>query len=90
MKAKSAEENAAKLEKQKIAEAEKQRAAAGKAAVSVAGAGKDSVLQPMMAPPLPISAAKKQQLDGLLLQYEADRVSPSEYQTQRAAILAQP
>jgi hypothetical protein len=82
----TAEANAAKLEKQKIAGAEKQRAAAEKAAA----AGKGSEPTPIDAPPLPISAAKQQQLDGLLLQYKADRISPSEYQTQRAAILAQP
>jgi hypothetical protein len=69
---------------------EQQRAAAEKAAASSASVAKNPELMPIEAPPLPISAAKKQQLDGLLMQYEADRISSAEYQTQRAAILAQP
>lgn len=45
---------------------------------------------PIVAPPLPISAAKQQQLDALLVKYQADQISPEEYHTQRAAILAEP
>ncbi len=44
---------------------------------------------PIMAPPLPISAAKQMQLDALLDKYKADLITPEEYQKQRAAILAQ-
>jgi hypothetical protein len=46
--------------------------------------------KPIVAPPLPISAAKQAQLDTLLDLYKADRISPTEYQKQRAAILAAP
>jgi len=44
----------------------------------------------MTSPPLPISADKQQQLQALLEKYKADQLTPAEYQTQRAAILAQP
>jgi hypothetical protein len=44
----------------------------------------------MVAPALPISADKEQQLDTLLAQYKANLISPEEYQKQRAAILAAP
>ena len=43
-----------------------------------------------MAPPLPISAEKQQKLQALLAKYRMDQVTPEEYQTQRAAILAEP
>jgi hypothetical protein len=46
--------------------------------------------KPIVAPPLPFSAAKQAQLDTLLDLSKADRVSPTEYQKQRAAILAAP
>ena len=39
---------------------------------------------------LPISATKQEQLQALLVKYKADQITPDEYQTQRAAILAQP
>jgi hypothetical protein len=52
--------------------------------------GKELGFAPILAPPLPISAAKEQQLDALLAQYQADQISPEQYHTQRAAILAQP
>jgi len=47
-------------------------------------------LKPIVAPPLPISAAKQAQLDTLLDLYKADRISPTEYQKQRATILGAP
>jgi len=47
-------------------------------------------LPPIPAPALPISAAKQEQLQALLARYKADQITPEEYQTQRAAILAQP
>ncbi len=47
-------------------------------------------LKPIVAPALPISAAKQAQLDTLLDLYKADRISPTEYQKNRAAILAAP
>ena len=42
----------------------------------------------MTAPPLPISAAQQQELDALLAQYRANQISPAQYQSQRAKILA--
>ena len=51
---------------------------------------KNPVLKPITGPPLPISAAKQSQLDILLDLYKADRITPAEYQKQRAAILAAP
>jgi hypothetical protein len=52
--------------------------------------GKEAGFAPIVAPPLPISAAKQQELDALLVQYKADQISPEEYHKQRAAILAEP
>jgi hypothetical protein len=52
--------------------------------------GNEPGFAPIVAPPLPISAAKQQQLAALLAQYEADQISPEEYHKQRAAILAGP
>jgi len=45
---------------------------------------------PLAAPPLGISAAKEQRLQELLQQYQADLISPEQYQTSRAKILAEP
>ncbi len=47
-------------------------------------------LKPIVSPPLPISAAKQAKLDVLLDMYKADRITPADYQKQRAAILAAP
>ena len=44
----------------------------------------------IIAPALPISATKEQRLQALLMQYRADQITPQQYQTQRAAILAEP
>jgi len=52
--------------------------------------GKEAGFTPIVAPPLPISATKEQQLDALLAHYKADQISPEEYHKQRAAILAEP
>jgi hypothetical protein len=43
-----------------------------------------------LAPPLPISADKQQKLQALLAKYRMDKVTPDEYQKERAAILAEP
>jgi hypothetical protein len=42
----------------------------------------------MTAPPLPISASQQQQLQALLQQYEANQITPVQYQAQRQKILA--
>jgi hypothetical protein len=52
--------------------------------------GKVLVLQPILAPPLPISAAKEAQLQGLLQRYKTDQITPEQYHTERAKILAEP
>jgi hypothetical protein len=46
-------------------------------------------LPPLSAPPLPISAAKDQQLQALLQRYKADQITPEQYQAERAKILAE-
>jgi hypothetical protein len=92
-KAKAAQEKADKIQKQKMAEADKQRADAEKAAESAASAnniGTELGLKPIDAPALPISAAKEEQLQALLAKYRADQISPAEYQSNRAEILAEP
>jgi hypothetical protein len=53
-------------------------------------AGKELNLKPIEAPSLPISADKEARLQALLAKYKADQVSPEEYHTQRAEILAEP
>jgi len=51
---------------------------------------KGSALQPIVAPPLPISADKQAQLQALLAKYMANAITPGQYQTERAKILADP
>jgi colicin import membrane protein len=53
-------------------------------------AGKDIGMKPIVAPALPITASKEEQLQALLVKYKADQISPEEYHKQRAAILAEP
>jgi hypothetical protein len=45
---------------------------------------------PIVAPGLPISMTKEQRLQALLARYKADQITPEQYHTQRAAILAEP
>jgi hypothetical protein len=52
--------------------------------------GKTLGLKPIEAPPLPVSAEKQAQLQALLVKYKADEVTPDQYQTERAKILAEP
>jgi hypothetical protein len=54
------------------------------------GAGKEPGFQPIVAPPLPISAGKQAQLEALNARYLADQITPEEYFKQRAQILAAP
>ena len=49
---------------------------------------KEPIFQPIEGPALPISTDKKQRLDELLRQYQADQITPSQYHEQRAKILA--
>ena len=52
--------------------------------------GTELGLKPIVAPPLPISAAKEAQLQGLLERYKTDQITPEQYHTARAKILAGP
>ena len=52
--------------------------------------GKELGLKPIVAPPLPITAAQEAQLQSLLAKYKANEITPAEYQRQRAEILAHP
>jgi len=45
---------------------------------------------PLEGPELPISGAKVQRLHALLQQYKADQITPEQYQSARAKILAEP
>ncbi len=45
-------------------------------------------LQPLQAPPAPVSAQQQEALQSLLQRYEADQITPDEYQAERAKILA--
>jgi hypothetical protein len=51
---------------------------------------KEPGLQPIVAPPLPISPDKQAQLQALLAKYKADLVTAEQYQTERAKILGDP
>ncbi len=50
--------------------------------------GKQLGLQPIVAPPLPISAEQQAQLQALLARYDANAITPEQYQIERAKILA--
>ena len=51
---------------------------------------KEPEMKPIVAPPLPISADKQTQLNALLEKYMANVITPGQYQTERAEILANP
>ncbi len=51
---------------------------------------KPAAFKPIELPPLPISTEKAQRLTELLQKYKADEISPDQYQTERARILAEP
>jgi hypothetical protein len=51
------------------------------------GSGK---FPPLTGPEVPYSAEKSQRLAVLLQKYKADQITPEEYQTERAKILAGP
>ena len=44
--------------------------------------------EPLPAPPVTISTEKQMQLSMLLRKYKADKITPDEYQAERAKILA--
>jgi len=45
-------------------------------------------LKPIVAPPLPITSAQQAELQALLEKYEANAITPEQYQVERAKILA--
>ncbi|HTV63778.1 MAG TPA: hypothetical protein VMH30_14550, partial [Verrucomicrobiae bacterium] len=45
-------------------------------------------LQPIQPPPPPVSAAQQEQLQELLQRYDANQITPEEYQAERAKIMA--
>ena len=49
--------------------------------------GKRLGLNPIQAPPLPINQTQQEQLRALLQRYEANAITPEQYQTERARIL---
>ena len=51
---------------------------------------KEPEMQPIVAPPLPITTDKQTQLNALLEKYEANAITAGQYQTERAKILADP
>ena len=79
--------------KQAEADAKAQKAGGKTNTVSVATqptAPKNTLgLPPIPAPPLPISADKQQRLKELLQKYRADQITPEQYHTERAKILAE-
>jgi hypothetical protein len=51
--------------------------------------GRELGLQPIAAPPLPISLMQQAQLQALLEKYNASVITPEQYQAERAKILAE-
>jgi hypothetical protein len=71
------------------------RAVAEKEALRVADQKTGATVAPtaatlMAAPPPAVSASKEERLQGLLQLYKADKLSPEQYHTERAKILAEP
>jgi colicin import membrane protein len=84
-RAAAAAKKQAALEAKKRTEAEKHHIV-----VPANEPAKELGLSQVNAPALPISATKQEKLAALLQQYKADQLSPEEYQTRRAAIIAEP
>jgi 2-oxoglutarate dehydrogenase E2 component (dihydrolipoamide succinyltransferase) len=76
----------------KAREAVRQRTESINYADAASSAGNSTAFNfpPLEGPPLPISSEKQQQLRELLQRYKADQVTPEQYQTERAKILAAP
>ena len=66
------------------------RSASSPASSNASYAGQEPGFQPIVAPPLPISADKQAQLRALNASYIANQIPPEEYFKQRAQILAAP
>ena len=55
---------------------------------NVSDVGKPLGLKPILAPPLPITSAQQAELQALLEKYDANAITPEQYQAERAKILA--
>ncbi len=91
-KAEAAAKKKAETEANKEAEAraKAEKGQPGQSGAKASAAKKGATVQPLEAPPLPISAEKEQRLQELLTKYKADQITPDQYQKERAKILAEP
>jgi hypothetical protein len=67
-----------------------QKVEAEEQALKIANSSATGSIPPIQGPPVTISAAKQQELAALLARYKADKITPEEYHTERAKILAEP
>jgi hypothetical protein len=74
----------------KIKPVRKTAAPAGRAEAERQALKTSDAFRPLEAPPSSLSASKETRLAELLQRYKADQITPQEYHTQRAAILAEP
>lgn len=74
----------------KIKPAPAPAAPAGRAEAERQALKATDTFRPMEAPPSALPASKEARLADLLQRYKADKITPQEYHTQRAAILAEP
>jgi len=56
---------------------------------AASNAGKELGLKPIVAPALPISSTQQAELQALLEKYDANAITPEQYQAERAKILAE-
>ena len=90
-KAEAAQKEKAEAKARKEAEA-KAKAEKNKPAESTAKPQAQKtkpVVQPLEAPPLPISTEQDKRLQELLQKYKADQITPEQYQAERAKILGE-
>ena len=80
----------AKARKEAEAKAKAEKGKSGQATTTAPVVKKGIMVKPIEGPPLPISADKDQRLQELLKRYKADQLTPEQYQTERAKILAEP
>jgi hypothetical protein len=76
--------------KEPATKAKAEKAKSGQATTNAPVVKKGVMVKPIEGPPLPISADKDQRLQELLKRYKADQLTPEQYQTERAKILAEP
>jgi hypothetical protein len=79
----------AKARKEAEAKAKAEKAKPAQPTAKTQAEKKKPTVQPLEAPPLPISAEQEQRLQELLQKYKADQITPEQYQAQRAKILGE-